>query len=68
MSLVGSLDTAALILCVASVILGAGIWGLSEHMGHSRCSGHGRNMVLAGVLGGLLVGLGPQFVTYMSKL
>lgn len=68
MSLVGSLDSVALVLCVASVILGAGIWGLSEHVGSSRGGAHGRHMVLAGVLGGLLVGLGPQIVTYVHGL
>jgi hypothetical protein len=47
---------------LASLLIGAGIWGLSQHAGNSYGAGRGRNLALAGVVGALLAGLSPTIV------
>src|SRR4051812_36132995 len=50
---------------LASLLVGAGIWGLSQHAGNSYAAGRGRNLALAGVVGALLAGLAPTIINTM---
>jgi hypothetical protein len=56
------LSQAALWGSLASLLVGAAIWGLAQHAGNSYSAGHGRNLALAGVVGAMLAGLAPTIV------
>src|SRR6266540_178037 len=56
------LSQAALWGSLASLLVGAAIWGLSQHAGNSYQAGRGRTLALAGVVGALLAGLAPTIV------
>jgi hypothetical protein len=56
------LSQAALWGALASLLIGAAIWGLSQHAGNSYSAGKGRTLALAGVIGALLAGLAPTIV------
>src|SRR5262245_54285049 len=56
------LSQAALWGSLASLLIGAGVWGLSQHAGNSYAAGRGRTLALAGVVGALLAGLAPTIV------
>lgn len=56
------LSQAALWGALASLLIGAAIWGLSQHAGNSYSAGRGRTLALAGVVGALLAGLAPTIV------
>src|SRR6266508_556830 len=59
------LSQAALWGSLASLLVGAAIWGLSQHAGNSYQGGRGRTLALAVVVGALLAGLAPTIVNTM---
>ena len=47
---------------LASVLLGAAIYGISQHSGNYTGGSRGKQMVLAGVLGACLAGVAPTAI------
>ena len=47
---------------LASLLIGAMVWGISQHAGNSYHAGKGRNFAAAGAVGALLAGLSPTIV------
>lgn len=47
---------------IGSILAGAIVWGLAHNAGNSYGSHRGRNYVLGGVVGAILVGIGPSIV------
>ena len=47
---------------VASLLIGAGIWGISQHFGNGYQAGKGKILVAAGAIGAVFTGLAPIIV------
>jgi len=47
---------------LASLLVGAAVWGISQHAGNGYQAGRGRNFAVAGAVGALLAGLAPTIV------
>lgn len=47
---------------VASILVGAGIWGVSQQFGNGFQAGKGKILVAAGAVGAVFVGLAPIIV------
>ena len=47
---------------VASLLVGAGIWGISQHFGNGYQAGKGKILVAAGAIGAVFTGLAPIIV------
>ena len=47
---------------LASLLVGATVWGISQHAGNGYQAGRGRNFAAAGAVGALLAGLSPTIV------
>ena len=47
---------------LASLLIGAAVWGISQHAGNGYQAGRGRNFAAAGGIGALLAGLAPTIV------
>ena len=47
---------------LASLLVGAAVWGISQHAGNGYQAGRGRNFAVAGAVGALLAGLSPTIV------
>ena len=47
---------------VASLLIGAGIWGISSHFGNGYQAGKGKILAAAGAIGAVLTGLAPVIV------
>ena len=60
--LLGWLTSGALWGSLASLLVGAMIWGLSQHNGYAPGASKGRMLAIAGVVGALLAGLAPTIV------
>ena len=50
---------------LASLLVGAMVWGLSQHLGNGYQAGRGRNFAVAGAVGALLAGLAPHIVNIL---
>lgn len=48
--------------CLASLLVGGAVWGLSQWGGNSYQAGRGRTFALAGAVGALVTGLAPEIV------
>ncbi len=55
-------DQIALWGSLASLLIGAAVWGVSQHAGNGYQAGRGRNFAAAGAIGALLAGLAPTIV------
>ena len=55
-------DQVALWGSLASLLIGAAVWGVSQHAGNGYQAGRGRNFAVAGAVGALLAGLAPTIV------
>ncbi len=58
----GWTDQVALWGSLASLLIGAAVWGVSQHAGNGYQAGRGRNFAAAGAIGALLAGLAPTIV------
>ena len=47
---------------VASLLVGAGIWGVSQHFGNGYQAGKGKILAAAGAIGAVITGLAPLIV------
>lgn len=65
--LLGWLAQAALWGSLASILLGAAIYGLSQNTGNYGGAYRGKTLALAGVIGACLAGLAPGAVNLLYK-
>jgi hypothetical protein len=65
--LLGWLAQIALWGSLASILVGAAAWGLSQQSGYATGASRGRTLALAGVVGALLAGLAPSIVNLLFK-
>ena len=47
---------------LASLLIGATVWGVSQHAGNGYQAGRGRTFAMGGAVGALLAGLAPTIV------
>ncbi len=66
-TLINWLAQVALWGSLASILLGAALYGLSQHANNYNGADKGRRMAVAGVIGAILTGLGPTAVNMFSK-
>ena len=52
---------------LVSILIGAAIYGVSQHVGNSYGASKGRLLALAGAIGAGLTGLAPTIVNLISK-
>ena len=52
---------------LASVLVGAAVWGLSNHFGNGYAAGKGRVAVVGGAIGAFVAGLAPPIVNGLSR-
>ena len=52
---------------LASLLIGAAIYGLSQHAGNTYGASKGRTLALAGATGALLAGLAPTIVNLLYQ-
>jgi hypothetical protein len=52
---------------VASLLIGAGIWGVSQQFGNGFQAGKGKILAAAGAVGAVLTGLAPTIVNTLFK-
>ena len=52
---------------LASILVGAAIWGFSQQGGYATGSSRGRTLALAGVVGAILTGIAPSVVNLLFK-
>jgi hypothetical protein len=52
----------ALWACLASILIGAGAWGLSKHFGNYGGAHKGMQLVIGGAVGALVVATAPAIV------
>ena len=64
-SLLNWLDQVALWGSLASILLGAAIYGVSQHAGNYAGGYRGRQLAMAGVVGACLAGLAPIAVNLL---
>lgn len=50
---------------LASILGGAAVWGVSQHMGYAPGASKGRTLALAGMVGSVLAGLAPTIVNLL---
>lgn len=62
LKLLGWLAQIALWGSLASILMGAAVWGLAHSSGYGNGSQNGRKMLIGGIIGALLVGLAPTMV------
>jgi hypothetical protein len=55
----------ALWASLASILIGAGIWGLSKHLGNYGGANKGLQLVIGGAIGALVVATAPAIVNSM---
>ena len=48
--------------CLASLIVGGGIWGLSQQFGNGMAAGKGKMLAAAGGIGAVIIGLAAVIV------
>ena len=48
--------------CLASLIVGGGIWGLSQQFGNGLAAGKGKMLAAAGAIGAVIIGLAAVIV------
>ncbi len=65
--ILGWTDQVALWGSLASLLVGAAVWGISQHAGNGYQAGRGRNFAVAGAVGSLLAGLSPTIVNTLFK-
>jgi hypothetical protein len=51
-----------LFLGLGSILIGGGMWAVSQHAGNQHGASSGRKAVLGGALAAVLVGVGPSLV------
>jgi hypothetical protein len=56
----------ALWACLASILAGAGAWGLSKHFGNYGGAHKGMQLVIGGAIGALVVASAPAIVNSMA--
>ncbi len=61
-NLLNWVDQIALWGSLASLLIGAAVWGISQHAGNGYQAGRGRTFAIAGAVGALLAGLSPTIV------
>jgi len=61
-NLLNWIDQIALWGSLASLLIGAAVWGLSQHAGNGYQAGRGRTFAMAGAVGALIAGLSPTIV------
>ena len=65
--LLGWLDQIALWGSLASILVGAAIYGLSQHAGNYAGGYRGKQLAVAGVVGACLAGLAPTAVNMLFR-
>lgn len=60
--LLGYLAQIGLYASLASVLIGAAMWGISNHAGNSLQASRGRVYALGGAVGAILVGVAPSII------
>ena len=65
--LIDWLGQAALWGSLASILLGAAVYGLAEHSGNYNGSAKGRKLALGGVVGACLTGVAPSIVNMLYR-
>jgi hypothetical protein len=55
----------ALWASLASILIGAGVWGLSKHFGNYSGANKGLQLVIGGAIGALVVATAPAIVNSM---
>jgi hypothetical protein len=63
--MLGWLDTLALWGSVASILVGAAIYGIAQNMGNYANGYRGKQLAVAGVVGACLAGLAPTAVNML---
>ncbi|HET6793486.1 MAG TPA: DUF6112 family protein [Acidimicrobiales bacterium] len=63
-SVVGGVITWILYICAFAVAVGAGAWGFGQRMGNFTSAHRGRELVVGGLLGGVLVGAAQMLVNF----
>ena len=63
----GWTDMAALWGSLASILIGAAVWGISQHAGNGYAAGRGRTFAVAGAVGALVAGLAPTIVNTLFQ-
>ena len=53
---------------LAAILIGAAVYGISQHMGNGIGASKGRVVALAGMTGAVLTGLAPAIVNALSSL
>ncbi|MPZ28460.1 MAG: hypothetical protein GEV12_19135 [Micromonosporaceae bacterium] len=59
------LGQVALWASLASLLVGAAVWGLAQQAGNGYQAGRGRTFAIGGAVGALLTGLAPQIVNLL---
>jgi hypothetical protein len=65
--LLGWLSQAALWGSLASILVGAAIYGLSRELHHGSAAVRGRMLAAGGVVGAILAGLAPTIVNMLFR-
>ena len=52
---------------LASVLIGAAVYGLAQHVGNASSALRGRQLAMAGAIGAALAGLAPSIVNLLFK-
>lgn len=66
-TIMGWLAQVALYGSLASILVGAAVWGLSQQAGNYGGVSKGRTFALAGVAGAVLTGLAPTIVNLLYR-
>jgi hypothetical protein len=65
--LINWLGQVALWGSLASLLLGAAVYGLATHGGNYNGAAKGRQLVTAGAIGALLTGIAPQMINVLYR-
>lgn len=65
--MLGWLDMLALWGSLASILVGAAVYGIAQNMGNYANGYRGKQLALAGVIGACLAGLAPTAVSMLFK-
>jgi hypothetical protein len=53
--------------CLAAIVIGGAIYGISTYAGNGYQGSKGRTVALAGAAGAVIIGLAPSFVNLLFK-
>jgi hypothetical protein len=68
MVIIGGIRWAALVACLAALVVGAAVWAFSSHQGNPYYASKAKVGVIGAVVGAALIGAAPAIIQWLYSL